>query len=103
MKKIFVVLFVLAAASCATTGSFMPLASEETVLGTVQATFTVRNTPGGRGAINTQAYIRLLEAAERRYSGSGLLDIRDIVWASGRSVNNHNTEYVATGKVVKLK
>ncbi|MDR1894117.1 MAG: hypothetical protein LBQ61_05405 [Spirochaetales bacterium] len=90
------------AASCASTGQFMPLEKEETVIGTVQAVFVARNTLNGRDAINTQAYIKLLEAAQQQYASSGSLDIRDIVWVSGRSVEDQNTEYTATGKVVRF-
>ncbi|MDR1506318.1 MAG: hypothetical protein LBI67_04385, partial [Treponema sp.] len=50
--------------SCASTGNFMPISQGETVLGTVQVSFTARNTLKGRDAINTQAYIKLLEAAQ---------------------------------------
>jgi hypothetical protein len=93
------------AASCASTGSFMPLAPTETVIGTVQTTFAARNTLNGRDAINTQAYIKLLEAAQRQYSGNGTsgiaIDIRDIVWVSGREIDNQNKEYAVTGKVIQ--
>jgi hypothetical protein len=93
----------LGIASCASTGQFMPLSSGETVIGTVQADFTARKTLGGRDAINTQAYIKLLEAAQRLYTRDGVqIDIRDIVWVSGRDVDETNTEYAASGKVVRL-
>jgi hypothetical protein len=72
------------------------------VIGTVQAVFVARNTLNGRDAINTQAYIKLLEAAQRQYASSGAFDIRDIVWVSGQSFDNQNTEYTATGKVVQF-
>jgi hypothetical protein len=49
--------------------------------------------------VNTQAYIHLMEAAGQKYSGS--IDIRDIVWVTGKSVDNQNTEISATGKVVQ--
>jgi hypothetical protein len=90
-------------ASCASTGQFMPLASGEKVLGTAQASFVSRNTLNSRNAINTQAYIKLLEAAQRQYSSNGMVDIRDVIWASGRSVDAQNTEYTATGKVVQVQ
>jgi hypothetical protein len=101
--------FILAAvvigitASCASTGNFMPLSSGETVIGTVQASFVARNTLNGRDAINTQAYIKLLEAAQGRYAVNDVqIDIRDIVWVSGKDVDPENKEYAATGKVVRL-
>jgi hypothetical protein len=90
------------AVSCASTGQFMPLEKEPTVIGTVQTVFVARNTLKGRDAINTQAYIKLLEAALRQYASSGAFDIRDIVWVSGQSLDNQNTEYTATGKVVQF-
>jgi hypothetical protein len=88
--------------SCATTGNFMPISPGETVLGTVQADFVARNTLKGRDAINTQAYIKLLEAAQGRYGRDTAIDIRDIVWVSGQAADNQNTEYSATGKVIQV-
>jgi hypothetical protein len=92
--------------SCASTGNFMPLAQNETVIGTVQASFVARNTLNGRDALNTQAYIKLLETAQQQYSrneqGGVPIDIRDIVWVSGREVDNVNKEYAVTGKVIRV-
>jgi hypothetical protein len=90
------------AASCASTGNFMPIVSGETVIGTVQASFMARNTLNGREALNTQAYIKLLEAAQGKYGRDTAIDIRDIVWVSGQEIDNLNKEYTATGKVVRL-
>jgi hypothetical protein len=71
-----------------------------TVVGTVQPSFVARNTLNGRDAINTQAYIKLLEAAQGRYAVNDIqIDIRDIVWVSGKDVGPENKEYAATGKV----
>jgi hypothetical protein len=93
-------------ASCASTGNFMPLSPNETVIGTVQAVFVARNTLNGRDALNTQAYIKLLETAQRRYSpddqGGVSVDIRDIIWVSGREVDTMNREYAVTGKVIQV-
>jgi hypothetical protein len=88
--------------SCATRGQFMPLSSGETVLGTVQVSFTARNTLNGKDAINTQAYIKLLEAAGSKFGQNAQIDIRDIVWVSGKDLDNQNKEYAATGKVVQI-
>jgi hypothetical protein len=92
--------------SCASTGNFMPISQGETVIGTVQADFVARNTLKGRDAINIQAYIKLLEAAQSRYGRAAgqetAIDIRDIVWVSGQAADNLNTEYSATGKVVQI-
>jgi hypothetical protein len=109
LRKLPFVLTVMAIgflASCASTGNFMPLAQNETVVGTVQATFVARNTLNGRDALNTQAYIKLLEAAQQQYSrndqGGVPVDIRDIVWVSGREVDSMNKEYAVTGKVIRV-
>ena len=97
-------LFVLAV-SCASTGEYMPLSNNDTVIGTVQTTFAVKSSfysmQRVRNAINTEAYIKLLEAAEIKYPGN--VDIRDIVWVTGRSVENDPTltEIFATGKVIR--
>jgi hypothetical protein len=96
-------LLVTMTVSCASTGNFMPLAQGETVLGTVQAGFTARNTLNGRDALNTQAYIKLLEAAQGKYGKDASIDIRDIVWVSGKEVDAQNKEYAATGKVVQAQ
>jgi hypothetical protein len=93
-------------ASCAT-GTFMPLAPNETVIGTIQAVFVARNTLNGRDALNTQAYIKLLETARREYSRNGQggisIDIRDVVLVSARGVDNVNQEYTVAGKVIKVE
>lgn len=82
----------------------MSLSKDETVIGTAQAMFVVRSSlfflKSAKDAVNTHAYINLLEAAGQKYSGS--IDIRDIVWVTGKSVDNQNTEVSATGKVVQL-
>ncbi|MDR0409125.1 MAG: hypothetical protein LBH18_01820 [Spirochaetaceae bacterium] len=89
--------------SCASTGNFMPLAQGEAVLGTVQANFAARNTLNGRDALNTQAYIKLLEAAQEKYGRDVSIDIRDILWVSGKEVDTQNKEYAATGKVIRVQ
>ena len=107
-KKIAAALFTLLiiglSASCASTGQYMPLSLGETVIGTAQTTFVVRSTvmvsKSGKDAVNTQAYIRLMEAAGNQYPG--IIDIRDIVWVTGKSVDNENIEVSATGKVIQV-
>jgi hypothetical protein len=83
----------------------MPLDSGETVIGTVQARFIVYNSLNTRrDVINTQAYIKLLEAAQKQYGQDTLIDIRDIVWVSIKDVVTLvDTEYSATGKVVQVQ
>jgi len=93
------------AVSCTSTGDYKPLSNDETVIGTVQTTFTVRSSffsmKKVRDGINTEAYIHLMEAAERKYSAN--IDIRDIVWVTGKPVENIYTEIFASGKVIRLE
>ena len=90
------------AASCVSTGNYMQLSNDEEVLGTVQATFVVRSSlfflKSAKDVVNTQSYIKLMEAAGAKYPGA--IDIRDIVWVTGKTVDTENTEISATGKVV---
>jgi len=92
------------AASCASTGQYMPLTKGETVIGTVQSTFVVHSSffslKSVKDSVNTQAYIHLMEEAGKKYSGN--FDIRDIVWVTGKTVDHENTEISATGKVVQI-
>jgi len=101
-----VLLLTIFAVSCSTTGEYLPLSKDETVIGTAQASFIVRSSffsmKKVRDAINTEAYIKLLDAAERKYPNSGI-DIRDIVWVTGRQVDPQNTEIAAAGKVIQIK
>jgi hypothetical protein len=105
-SKMLCIIGVLAAGfmvSCASTGQFMPLSAQEQVIGTVQVTFEAQDTWFTKDAINTQAYIRLLEAAGKKYPGN--VDVRDIVWTTGKSVGGageQNKEIAATGKVVQV-
>jgi hypothetical protein len=100
-----VLLLAIIAVSCSSTGNYMPLSNDEIVIGTVQVTFAVRSSfffmKKVKDGINTEAYIKLLEAAGFKYSGN--IDIRDIVWVTGQSVNTINTEIFATGKVVRME
>jgi len=107
-KKAALVLVVFAtafiAASCASSGNYMALSNNEMVVGTVQSDFVVRSSffslKSVKDAVNTQAYIHLLEEMNKKYEGN--YDIRDIVWVTGKSVDNENTQVSATGKVVKI-
>ena len=102
--KIWAILLVLLAGvfiAC-TTGQYMTLKSTEKVeiLGIIQATFNVTGSFRYRKVINTQAYMHLLAAAQKEYSG--VIDIRDITWAIGQSDSaNNNYEYTAVGKVIR--
>ena len=93
--------------SCASSRTFMPLAPHETVIGTIQAIFVARTTLNGRDALNTQAYLKLLETAKRLYPRNGEdgvpVDIRDIVFVSSRGVDNMHQEYTVAGKVIKAE
>jgi len=101
-----VLLLTILAASCSTTGGYMPLKDDDVVIGTVQETLTVKSTffsmKKVKDAINTEAYIKLLEAAGRKYTGN--IDIRDIVWVTGRPVDKDPTltEVFVTGKVIRI-
>jgi len=108
VKKTVLVLAVLLitalASSCATSGMYMALSNNETVIGNAQATFLVRSSffsfKSVKDNVNTQAYIHLLEEANENFDGN--IDIRDIVWVTGRSVGHDSTEVSATGKVVRI-
>ena len=87
--------------SCAT-GQYMGLRSNENadVLGIVRTTFSISGAFRYRRAINSQAYMNLLNEAQKEYSG--VVDVRDITWAVGSSdTANNNYEYTAIGKVIK--
>ena len=103
MFTLMTLLIFVMSVSCTSSGQYMALSNDEMVIGTVQVTFAVRSTAlisnSGKDAVNTQAYIRLLEAASREYSG--YIDIRDVFWESGRSIDNENTEISAIGKVIQ--
>jgi spore maturation protein CgeB len=103
-SRVIAAVFLLAgiAVSCATTGSFLPLSPEDVVVGTIQAHFVARKTLNSREAVNMQAYIKLTEAAHRQYGQDTQFEIRDIIWVSGRDFDVQNTEYAATGKVVRV-
>jgi len=108
MKKTAMVLtiflLIVLAVSCQSTGEYLPLSGNETVIGTVQTTFEVRSSfffmKKVKDGINMEAYIKLLETAEHKYSGNH--DIRDIVWVTGKPVDNIYTEIFASGKVIRL-
>ena len=102
---VFAVLILALLAGCMSTGQYMPLSKGETVIGTAQTAFVVRSSlffmKSAKDAVNTQAYIKLLEAAGAKYPGA--IDMRDIVWVTGKSVDDQNTEVSATGKVVRIE
>jgi hypothetical protein len=101
-----VLLLTTLAASCTSTGNYMPLKEGETIIGTVQTTFVVQSTSvvskSGKDALNRQAYAKLLETAERKYPNSNI-DIRDIEWVTGNTVENTKTEIFATAKVIRVE
>jgi hypothetical protein len=98
MSVIFIMLFM----SCATVGQHLPMSSGDEVIGTIQTTFIARDTWFSKNneRMNTQAYIKLLEAAVIKYSGD--IDIRDIVWVTGRAVSPGNSEVSAIAKVIRV-
>jgi hypothetical protein len=98
--RVFAITLVLLVGSCATTGQFKPVSEGERVIGTVQTTFTARDPWLDKKDIsNAHVYIKLLEAAAQKYSGE--IDVRDIVWATGRYWGGINVEISAAGKVVR--
>jgi hypothetical protein len=98
---IFIGVLSVLTASCTSIGQHLPLSSGETVIGTIQTTFVARDTWFSKNEIiNTQAYIKLLEAAVKKYPGS--IDVRNIVWVTGRTIDHLNVEIAATGMVISL-
>ena len=98
-------LLIVFAGSCASTGEYMPIEKGETVIGTVQTTFLVQSSffsvKKVKDTLNKQAYVALMEIAGYKYSGS--IDLRDIVWVTGNTVNNTKTEIFATAKVILME
>jgi hypothetical protein len=86
----------------AATGKIVQVSADDAVAGLVQVSFTALSWDSwfNKNVIKTQAYIRLLEAAQQKHPG--LIDIRDIVWITGKMVSNQNKEIIATGKVVQV-
>jgi hypothetical protein len=86
----------------AATGKIVQVPAEDAVAGLVQVSFTALSWDSwfNKNAVKTQAYIRLLEAAQQKYPGT--IDVCDIVWITGRMVDHQNKEIIATGKVVQV-
>ena len=100
-KLLFAAVIAVLFISCSSIGQHLPLSSDEIVIGTVQTTFIARDTwLANKKSINAQIYIKLLEAAVQKYPGD--VDIRDMVWATGRKVDPVNTEVSATAKVIRV-
>jgi hypothetical protein len=96
---VFKIILAMLLGSCATVGQFKPVSQGEQVIGTIQTTFPARDSWLKKDeTINTQAYIKLLEAAAQRYPGE--IDVRDILWVTGRYLGGFDIEVSATGKVV---
>jgi hypothetical protein len=88
--------------SCSSIGQSLPISPNEIVIGTIQTTFVARDTwLSNKESINAQVYIKLLEAAVQRYPGN--IDIRDIVWGTGRKISPLDTEVSATAKVIRVE
>ena len=86
--------------SCASVGQHLPISQNEIVIGTIQTTFIARNAWLVKDeTIGMHVYVRLLEAAADKYSCE--IDVRDIVWVTGRKVSPLDTEISSTGKVIK--
>jgi hypothetical protein len=92
---------VLLFVSCSTTGNYLPVSPDEIVIGTIQTTFVARDSWLSKDKIiNTQAYIKLLEAAVQKYPGR--IDVRDIMWATGRKTGPLDVEVAAIAKVIRV-
>jgi hypothetical protein len=87
---------------------FLPAQEQENgttpgqTIGTVQTSFTGRDWDVwfNKKVIETQAYSKLLEAAQQKYPG--VVDVRDIVWAGGKKINEMNREIAASGRIVQM-
>jgi uncharacterized iron-regulated protein len=100
--RFFTVLLAMLLSSCATVGQFKPASENERVIGTVQTTFVARDLWLKKNeTINMQAYIKLLEAAAQKYPGE--IDVRNIIWATGRYLGGINVEIAATGRVISIE
>jgi hypothetical protein len=98
----FTVLLAMLLISCATVGQFKPVSENERVIGTVQTTFVARDLWLKKNeTINMQAYIKLLEVAAQKYPGE--IDVRNIVWATGRYLGGINVEITAAGRVISIE
>jgi hypothetical protein len=93
---------VLSFISCSTIGQYLPLSPNEQVIGTIQTSFIARDSwIIKKETMNSQAYIKLLEAAAQKYPGE--IDIRDIVWVTGRKIGQLDTEVSAIAKVIRIE
>jgi hypothetical protein len=82
-------------------GQYLSLSSNEQVIGTIQTSFIARDFWIIKNkTMNSQAYIKLLEAAAQKYMGK--IDIRDIVWVTGRKIGQLDTEVSAIAKVIRI-
>ncbi|MCL2441089.1 MAG: CsgG/HfaB family protein [Treponema sp.] len=84
-------------------GNRRPLRAGEQVIGTVQTTFQAfnTNTRSLRESATEAAYIALVAAANREHQGA--VDVRDITWVQGRSVQGMGMfEFSANGRVISL-
>ena len=87
--------------SCSTIGQHLPISPDEIVIGTIQTSFVARDSWFAKTeTMNMQAYIKLLEAAVQKYPGN--IDIRDVVWVTGRTVGPRDTEVSATARVIRV-
>jgi hypothetical protein len=94
-------ILVLLADSCATVGVYRPASKDDRVIGLVYTTFTARDPwLNKKEVINTHVYIKLLEAAVQKYPGE--IDIRDIVWTTGKYFGGIWVEISAAGKVISI-
>jgi hypothetical protein len=72
--------------------------SSENVLGVVEADFTAETGWFSQGSIDSLASMKLLQEAQKTYTGS--IAIQNITWVTGAVVDNQNNEISAIGEVV---
>jgi hypothetical protein len=107
MKNIvYGVVFVVVTFFCASTAwaqkAYKPSNSNDNIIGSVQTIFETRIGYGsGTSDVNQAAYIALLGAAKKEYQGN--IDVRDITWVRGRSIEGAGMyEFSGNGKVILL-
>ncbi|GHU98559.1 hypothetical protein FACS189483_06730 [Spirochaetia bacterium] len=78
---VLAIVFALLSPSCATVGQFRPVSDGYEVIGTIQTAFTVRDSWLKKNeTINTQAYIKLLEAAAQKHTEDTVVTPNDIAY-----------------------
>ncbi|GHV90390.1 hypothetical protein AGMMS50268_08930 [Spirochaetia bacterium] len=82
-------------------GKIMQIPAEEAANNVVRTTFaaSIWDTMFNKKAVTTQAYIRLLDAAQQKHPGT--VDIQNIVWKTSGKAGDQNREIFATGAAIQ--